>query len=55
MEELDNDGIQEMNFCLGFLCESFCLRKSKTRILIKKSDYFKGVDDAFKVRRRTDV
>ena len=55
MEEVDNDRIQKLNFCLGFLCESFCLRESKTRILIKNSDYFKGVADAFKVRRRTDV
>ena len=55
MEEVDNDGIQKLNFCLGFLCESFCLRESKTRILIKKSDYFKGVADTFKVKWRTDI
>ena len=42
-------------FCLGFLREYFCLWESKTRILISNSDYFKGVVDAFKVRRITDV
>ena len=41
--------------CLGFLRELVCSRESKTWLLIKKSVYFKGVDDAFKVRRHTDV
>ena len=41
--------------CLGFLRESVCSQESKTRLLIKKSDYFKGVAEAFQVRQRTDV
>ena len=42
-------------FRLGFLREYFCIWESKTRILISNSDYFKGVVDAFKVRRITDI
>ena len=46
---------REIIFCLGFLRESVCSQEYKTWLLIKKSVYFKGVDDAFKVRRHTDV
>ena len=42
-------------YCLGFLRGYFCLRESKTGILIWKSDNFKEVADAFKVRRCTDI
>ena len=42
-------------WCLGFLRELVCSRESRTRLLIQKSDYFKGVADAFNIRQRTDV
>ena len=42
-------------FCLRFLRESVCSQESKTRLIIQKSEYFKGVVDAFKIRQRIDV
>ena len=42
-------------FCRGFLRELVCSQESKTWLLILKSDYFKGVANAFKIRQRIDV
>ena len=42
-------------FCLGFIREFICSQEFKTRLIISKSNYFKGVDYVFKIRHRTDV
>ena len=41
--------------CIQFLPELVCSRESNTRLLIKKSNYFKGVAEPFNIRQLTDV
>ena len=41
--------------CPGFLRELFCVREFRIGLLIWKSEYFKRVTDAFKVRWRTYI